>query len=124
MSEFHVGELWRISSGKYAKAQVVICEILDHEKIGLSIHIRIPGPIPGQSTKDKSILHIPFSEEALKASLLKKDGTSSDIGDLHKEGFEYWLEEFKNGNAGIFSVSVSEAIDLIFETESSGCVSE
>ncbi|WP_228457949.1 hypothetical protein [Chryseobacterium candidae] len=82
------------------------------------IHISISGlkmKNPASPTGyAENLSHLPISEEALNKSVtsLKKE-TYKNPDSLEMDGYSYWKKEFDNGNAGIFTIQVSEIISTM-----------
>jgi len=114
--DYQVGQVWTLQSGEYKGAEVIIANVENHPVQKHVIHIMVPGPLQnakGQITS--AISHLPFSEEGLRKSDLKLSRKKSPVTDDWREGYELWNAEALEGRAGMFSVSVSEAIDFGFQ---------
>jgi hypothetical protein len=109
------GQVWVIKSGVYKGVEVVIAHVEDHPLQKEVIHIMVLGPIQnsdGLVTSDMS--HLPFAKEGLQKSGLKFTRKGVDVADDWREGYGIWNEAASEGKAGIFSISVSEVIDIAF----------
>ena len=109
--EFSEGQIWKIRTGEFSGADIYLHKILSHDVIGNSFHISVPS---------EGISHMPFSQLALEQSGLEFLSVATNLGDDWQEGFELWREEFLKGRAGVFSVTVSDAINLLFDTKETG----
>ena len=121
-SKYQIGQVWGYSTRPYetdSYLTVVKVELLYGNEV--AVHIQIddldmePFELGGPPRTTAS--HLPFSEAALDASvteLLDKVEVSPE----YEEGYEIWREAFFEGNAGIFSITVAEVIDLIESTTS------
>jgi len=63
---------------------------------------------------------VPFSEQALAQSDLEFVRIEHELGDDWEEGFGIWHDAFELNDAGVFSVSITDAINLIFNTRDTG----
>lgn len=109
--EFSEGQIWKIRTGEFADTEIYLHKVLSHDLVGNSFHISVPS---------EGVSHMPFSEKALEESDLDFLVLAPNLGDDWKEGFGLWHEEFLNGRAGVFSVTVSEAINFLFDTRDTG----
>jgi len=110
------GQAWVIETGPYQGTEVLIALVEDHALQKEVIHITIPGPLVNAEGKITSeISHLPFAEIGLLKSALdlsKEEGAA--ISDSWKEGYALWDAEASQGRAGIFTITVTEAIDILF----------
>jgi hypothetical protein len=60
------------------------------------------------------IPHLPFTPEALRASDLELVGQVSRISDDWVEMYEDWQSDAEAGEAGLFSLTVTDILDSIF----------
>jgi|HubBroStandDraft_6_1064221.scaffolds.fasta_scaffold1232426_1 hypothetical protein len=113
--DFSPGQEWSIKSSSPTTAKVVIGrveawrnKVVVHVSI---IDIPIPQDAPGAGGMT-SIDHVPFENTVLAASVdqLLKTDVSPAAG--FEGGYERWRADAK---AGIFTISVSKAIELLFE---------
>ncbi len=112
---YKTGQVWQMQTGDYAGHLVVISHVEIHPVAGHAIHISIPGPISNSEGKTQSVLpHFPFSAEGLDKTDLKLVDQMESVPEIWKEGHGLWNDAVMSGKAGIFTVPVSETIDLIF----------
>ena len=109
--EFSEGQIWKIRTGDYAGVAIHLHKILLHDVIEKSFHISAPS---------EGVSHMPFSEKALAQSDLYFVSDATNLGADWQEGFDVWNEAFLKGEAGVFSIPVSDAINLIFDTQRTG----
>ncbi len=121
-NKFEVGQIWSYktrANETNSTLQILKIEKNNDEEI---IHISVSGlnfKNPNKENgKSEEIGHLPFSKEALSKSVTKLVGKNKKLPQF-EEGYKIWKEAYDNGNAGIFSVSVSEAVDFVEETLSS-----
>ena len=109
------GQVWIIESGTYKGVEVVIANVEDHRLQKEVIHIMVLGPIQNSDGLVSSgMSHFPFSKEGLQKSGLKFVRKDTGVSDDWCEGYAIWNEAASKGKAGIFSVTVSEVIDIAF----------
>lgn len=56
--------------------------------------------------------HMPFERRVFLASVDKLIRTAKPRPEF-QEGYDYWLTEFRTGDAGVFSIKVCEALNLM-----------
>ncbi|ACL04442.1 conserved hypothetical protein [Desulfatibacillum aliphaticivorans] len=118
--EYAEGQIWSYKTRPgEEKSTVLINKIESHDILGHIFHISIR-EIKLKSAATASgfvteITHSPVSEETLKKSLTKVVGKGAANSECI-EGYYTWKEAFDNGEAGIFTVSVSEIVDLMEKT--------
>ena len=101
---------------------MIVLKVEQYENTGEVIHISVIG-LSMKNKNDSSwlgedISHMPFSKDALMKSvnIFEKMVEVPDFS----EGYAIWKDAFIKGKAGVFSVSVSEAVDLMEQTISEG----
>jgi hypothetical protein len=104
--DFAPGQVWtfHLDPGEPA-ATLTILKVETLEKLGDVVHIsvsavRVPGGVTG-------IGHLPMSRSALDRSVVKLVGTEDRPPDLG--GYETW----KSAKGGVFTTSVSEAMNFV-----------
>jgi len=118
--EYSEGQVWSYKTRPgEEKSTVLINKVELNEKLGKIFHISVSGVevknkhIAGGITTE--LPHFPVSEETLKKSLIKLVGKSKP-NPSYIEGYNTWKEAFDEGQAGIFTISVSEIISFVEET--------
>ena len=111
------GQVWSYKTRPgEEESTVLINKVESHEKLGKIFHISVSGVkvknphIAGGFSSD--LPHFPVSEETLKKSLTKLAGKSKPNPE-YLEGYNTWKEAFDAGQAGIFTISVSEIIGFV-----------
>ncbi|WP_454047429.1 hypothetical protein [Chryseobacterium sp. Marseille-Q8038] len=117
--QYNVGQEWNYKTRPTEKnSTLTILKIEEYPETGKVIHISISG----LKIKDTSsttgfadkFTHIPISEEALDKSVTSlKNETGKKPDSLEMNGYSYWKKEFDNGNAGIFTIPVSEIVSTM-----------
>lgn len=119
-ADYSEGQLWayRTRVGE-EKSAVLINKIETHRELEKIFHISVDGVkvknrrIQGGISSE--LPHFPVSEETLKKSLTKLLGKRNPNPD-YIEGYKTWKSAFDAGDAGIFTISVSEIVDFIEDT--------
>lgn len=115
--EYSVGQEWNYKTRPAeATSTLTILKIEEYPKTGKVIHISISGlkmrnPDSPTGFAEK-LSHIPISEEALDKSVTKVYKENSTIPDsIEMDGYSYWKKEFDKGDAGVFTIPVSEIVN-------------
>jgi hypothetical protein len=113
--DFAPGQIWSIKSPVSTTAKVVIGRIETwNDKVAVHVSvIDIPAP-PGALPNSELIRinHVPFDKSALMASVNQLLGTGASPTPEFEHGYDSWR---KDRSAGIFEISVSQAIALMLE---------
>jgi len=110
---FQVGQEWSYQARPQdVNSSLLVGAIEDHPQMGRIVHIAVnnvrvrnPHANGGYSTE---IGHIPTSEAALRDSVTKLLASAQQV-DQVAEGIETW----RSAQGGVFTVSVSEAVQYI-----------
>jgi hypothetical protein len=112
--EFKVGQRWSYQTRpEDPKSTIVIGKIEDLPELGRAVHIsvlevNIKNPrAPGGVTH--VVHHMPISEAALRGSVIREAGVGTPAPQF-EGGYQTWRAAMEKGEAGIFSVSVREAV--------------
>lgn len=120
--KYSVGQEWKYKTRSTEKGSTLkILKIEEYPNTGKVIHISVSGlKIKSPESPDgfaHQLSHIPISEEALNKSVTKLQNETRKMPDsLEMDGYSYWKKEFDSGNAGIFSIPVSEIVSLMEES--------
>ena len=114
-ADFSVGQVWKYKARPHeSDSEITIVALDSDEELGSIVHIYvadvdIPNPkAPGGKTL--FIGHLPYAEEALRGSVTELVGTADSLPDF-EDGYKLWKSAFDAGEAGVFDVAVSVAID-------------
>ncbi|MDW9379953.1 hypothetical protein [Chryseobacterium sp. JV558] len=114
--QYSVGQEWNYKTRPTEKnSTLTILKIEEYHETGKVIHISISGLKIKDTTSTTGIAdkftHIPISEEALDKSVTTlKSETGKKPDSLEMDGYSYWKKEFDKGDAGIFTIPVSEIV--------------
>ncbi len=119
-AQFSVGQCWRYKTRPGEESSRVcigrIETISDDSKV---VHIKIVGvKIRNRHAPDGFVTemgHAPILESALAGSVTEKDDDQGDLSGL-QEGYETWLEAYREGKGGVFSIPVDEIVAVIETT--------
>ena len=114
-ADFSVGQVWKYKARPHeGESEITIVALDSDEELGSIVHIYvadvdIPNPkAPGGKTL--FIGDLPSAEEALRGSVTELVGTADSLPDF-EDGYKLWKSAFDAGEAGVFDVAVSVAID-------------
>lgn len=116
---FAVGQIWSLVAPMSPQARIRIGRIEDN---GETVHISLWG-VPARIPQDSDVLgsslaagHLPITKTALRASVaaLVSEEAPADLG--FEEGYRTW----RDAHGGVFTISVSEVVDVIFSTVRDG----
>ena len=118
LTKFAAGQVWKYKTRPNetdSRLTVVRVDPDDHE-FGNIIHIYISAvDIPNSDAPDGKtvfIQHMPYEEEALSKSVIELDTETKELPD-YLDGYKLWKSAFEKGEAGVFSVDVSQAVDFV-----------
>jgi hypothetical protein len=116
---FQVGQIWTLRPPAHAAARVRIGRLDDN---GAIVHISLwgmPAPIPQATDVIGSPLvvgHLPITAEALLASVDMRIDEQPPANLGFDEGYDTW----RRANGGVFTLTVPEIVETIFQTVSNG----
>ena len=107
------GQVWtyKTRAGEEG-SRLTVLKTESHPKLGLIVHVAVNGvriknpDAPGGVSS--TIGHLPYQEAALRAGLVGVVGHESAAPNL--EGYKTWKEAFDQGKAGIWTITLAEAI--------------
>ena len=115
--KYVVGQIWEYQTRTgEEKSTLTIVNVERNKKNGTIINIFVSGlkvknPNADNGFSDE-IQHLPFSKEAMEESVRRLVGTTKKLPD-YKEGYDEWRTAFNNEKAGIFIITVKEAIEVM-----------
>jgi hypothetical protein len=114
-SHYKIGQVWSYKTRKHEdQSTLTIVKIDSDSKLGNIIHISITGlkmkNPDSENDPIDTIGHMPFTEKAIDKSVIKLIKEDSNLPD-YKEGYDEWRIAFDNKQAGIYKISVSEAVE-------------
>jgi hypothetical protein len=118
--KYEVGQVWRYRTRPHEQDSVlVIAKVESYPKIGSVIHICVEGvkianPDP-TGEPIKRIGHMPFGDAALDASVTERAGSRAELPPF-ADGYLEWRQAFDAGQAGMFIITVAEAVMFLEQT--------
>ena len=119
--KFHAGDVWQYKTrAGEEKSTLAILKVERTSRLTI-VHISVEnirmfnctgGPEPNKFE------HMPFDRSALDASVTKRVAEHSPLPTL--EGYEEWKAAFLQKHAGVYTISVAEALNVAEATFQSG----
>ncbi|WP_262149174.1 hypothetical protein [Chryseobacterium foetidum] len=112
--QYKVGQEWNYHTrNEEENSTLKILKIEEYPEQGKVIHISIGGlnvdSSKGEKDLSNEITHIPITEEALHKSITELKNAKVRLPNKI-EGYDFWKKEFDKGEAGVFSIPVSEIV--------------
>ena len=117
-SKYKVGQVWSYKTRPEEKQSTfIVVRVESHPKLGNIIHIALRDLKLKKPNGDfiEGANHLPFAEEAINKSAVKLVKEKADLPD-YEEGYRQWREAFDAGKAGVYTISVAEAVGVMEET--------
>ena len=112
--QFRVGQVWRYETRPGEESsRVIIGRIERIEGLGKIVHVKLTGLHLASSAAPGTVatimFHAPVAEDWLAASVVE---LTAERGDLEgfAEGYGKWLAAYRKGEAGVFSIPLSEVV--------------
>lgn len=107
------GQVWTYKDAAPPSSRVIVGRI-DKELDGTTIvSISVTdAPIRTKEAPFQTISHLPFAEHVLQQSLQQKVGHTS-VSSGFAEGYRLWREAYDNGEGGVFTISVAQAVQYV-----------
>lgn len=115
--QFEVGQVWRFEGRPVdPDPTLVIVALEDNAVLGKLVHVSISGvsmanPVAPSGAID-TVSHMPFTEDAVHRSVTELAASAAALPDF-EEGYWTWKQAFDNGEAGVWSLSVGEAVEAM-----------
>lgn len=119
-SRYKVGQVWSYKTrSQEKKSTFIVVKVESHPKLGNIIHIalrdlKMKNPHSPDGISDTAN-HLPFAEEAINKSAVKLLKEKADLPD-YEEGYGMWREAFDDGRAGIYTITIAEAVNVMEAT--------
>ncbi|WP_338761139.1 hypothetical protein WAF17_14905 [Bernardetia sp. ABR2-2B] len=118
--KFEVGQVWNYETRKgeeNSTIQIVKIDKLENEEV--FIHISVNGlRMKNSSTESKlseTIGHLPFSRKSIVESVTTLKSSKEELSDF-EAGYQNWKEAFEAKKAGVFTISIAEAVKFVETT--------
>jgi hypothetical protein len=114
--DFMEGQVWSYRTRQGEGASTLLIDKVEKDPtLGVIYHISISGLSIKNSRAESGVIHelphIPVSAQTLQSSCLKLLGHSDQNPDFAK-GYAEWKQAFDQGQAGVYSVTVAEIVEI------------
>jgi hypothetical protein len=117
---YHVGDTWNYKTrpGEEGSTLTVV-KVESTPKLGVIVHVslvglRVHSKHAPTGISDR-IAHMPFSADAVDRSVTTVVARATLLPDF-KEGYDEWRTAFDQNKAGIFTISVADAVGVVEST--------
>lgn len=119
LTQFAPGQVWKYKTRPNEPgSRITIVRVdTDDPEFGNIIHIYLSdldisnAAAPGGKTT--FVNHMPYAEEVLAESVVELESEDQPLPENYQDGYQLWREAFEKDEAGIFTVSVVEAIEFV-----------
>ena len=95
---------------------LTVLKVESSSKLDIIVHVSVDGlRIESPHTSDgvlETIGHMPFAEAAIDDSVINRASTGVPVSG-YKDGYEEWRRAWDAGGAGIFTITVAEAVEFM-----------
>jgi len=118
--EYKAGQRWSYKTRAGEEGSfLIILKVENDPKLGTIVHIALDGlKVKNRRSPDGLIEradHLPFAKGAIDKSVLKLLKENVDLPDF-EEGYQMWREAFDANRAGIYTITVAEAVGVMEAT--------
>ena len=118
--DYAAGQQWSYQTRAGEEKSVVVIDLVEQDaKLGAIYHISILHVNihkPGSAVrKETDLPHVPVSQKTLDASVIALLKTGEPVA-AYRQGYAIWKESFDAGKAGVFTIPVTQIIDIIETT--------
>lgn len=109
---YRPGQVWRYNTrpGEEASTATVL-RVDEHPVLGEIVHLAVDG-LRLSATNEHAVndvRHMPFAAQALASSLTTVLMTAESLPEF-EDGYAMWREAFDRGTAGVFTISIADAL--------------
>ena len=125
--KFHPGDRWEYDTRPgERKSTAIILKVENSPELGVIVHIAVDNLVWVSCQNDhipEREPHMPFSRDAVDASLTRRIASNQPAPDRAKEGYIQWKEAWPRRQAGIYVIPVREAVAVAEATyrSANGC---
>jgi hypothetical protein len=119
-SKYRVGQVWHYKTrSKEPDSFFTVVKVELHPRLGIIVHISVEGlkmtnPRSPDGLSEK-ITHMPFSEAAIEKSVTRLKKQTERLP-KYESGYANWRSAFDAGRAGIYTITVVEAVEVAEKT--------
>jgi hypothetical protein len=126
-SRFSVGDVWEYHTREGEEhSRVTIVRLDASPELGMIVHIAVEGirlTNCNNGPEPNNVPHMPFSRKAFESSVTKKIDSGHALPSGWKDGYGEWKSAYSAGKAGIYLISIAEAVGVAEKTfqRGNGC---
>ena len=114
--KYRPGQVWSYQARQQDQGSDLIVVAVDQDPtLGTIVHVQVRGVSlaepGGTARRTTNIGHMPFAAEALDRSVVEHLGDAPLPN--FQEGYDLWRAAFDDGKAGVYSITVAEAVETI-----------
>lgn len=115
-SKYRPGQVWSYRTRQQDQGSDLIVVAVDQDPtLGTIVHVHVRGVSltepGGSASRTTNIGHMPFAAEALDRSVVEHLGDAPLPA--FQEGYDLWRAAFDDGKAGVYSITVADAVETI-----------
>ena len=115
--KYKPGQVWSYDARPgEEKSYFIVLKIESDSELGTIVHLALRGlKMKNPRSPDglsENVNHMPFSLEAINRSAIKLLQEKADLPPF-EEGYKLWREAFDAKRAGIYTISVAEAVNVM-----------
>jgi len=117
-SRYKVGQVWSYKTRPNEnKSSFIVLKVENNPKLGNIVHIALRELRLKKPNGDfiETARHLPFAEESINKSIVKLLKEKAELPD-YEEGYGLWREAFDSGKAGIYTITIAEAVEVMERT--------
>ncbi|HZI86493.1 MAG TPA: hypothetical protein VFD48_06645 [Pyrinomonadaceae bacterium] len=117
-SKYTVGQVWSYKTrSNEKKSSFIVLKVEHHPKLGNIVHIALRDLKLKKPNGEfiETAGHLPFAEEWIDKSASKILKEKADLP-KYEDGYGMWREAFEAGKAGVYTITIAEAIDVMEAT--------
>jgi hypothetical protein len=126
-SKFAVGDVWEYHTRPGESGSRVTIVKLDHSPdLGVIVHVAVDGiklANCNDGPEPNNVAHMPFARKAFESSVIKKIASKRELPVGWKDGYEDWSSAYADKKAGIYVISIADAVGVAEKTfqHGNGC---
>lgn len=115
--KYEPGQVWQYASREGEEDSIMVVVATEkNQAFGNIVNVYLEGlqiqNPHAPSGLTEVISHLPFSEEAIDRSVREFLGMAEGLPPF-EDGYQSWRTEFDNGNAGVFTITIAEAVEAM-----------
>jgi hypothetical protein len=122
-SRYRAGDVWEYTTRHgEEQSRLTIVKVERSSQLGIIIHLaldRLTWKTCQGDPSPQQVPHMPFDREAVEHSVTHRVGSVRSLPN-YEDGYNEWKNAFLNGHAGIYTISVKDAVSMAETTWRTG----